>query len=92
MASEAEYERLYQEFVLRNGGTYTFDGASMTPAEYYNLTSESDLTPEQVAQLEAAQEQFNRQQALNTIAAELAAAAYYKRKQTKWTKLKIIDI
>lgn len=75
MASEAEYERLYQEFVLRNGGTYTFDGASMTPAEYYNLTSESELTPEQVAQLEAAQEQFNRQQALNTIAAELAAAS-----------------
>ena len=73
MASEAEFERLYQEFVRRGGGTYTFDGSAMSPAEYYDVSSGTTLTAEQISKLEAAQEQFNRQSALNTFNAEIQA-------------------
>ena len=70
--SESEFERLYQEFVRKGGGSYTFDGSSQTPAEYYDLTSLTELSPDEVARLQAAQEQYNRQAALNTISSELA--------------------
>ena len=70
--SESEFERLYQEFVRKGGGTYTFDGSSQTPAEFYDLTSLTDLSAEEIARLQAAQEQFNRQSALNTISSELS--------------------
>jgi hypothetical protein len=69
--SESEYERLYQEFVRKGGGTYTFDGISQTPAEYYDITSLSELSAEERARLDAAQEQYNRQAALNAINDEL---------------------
>ena len=70
--SESEFERLYQEFVRKGGGTYTFDGASQTPAEYYDTTSLTELSEDEIARLQAAQEQYNRQAALNTINSELA--------------------
>jgi hypothetical protein len=72
MANEAEYERLYQEFIRRGGGKYTFDSAGSTPVEYYSALDTS-LTPEEKARLEADQEQYNRQAALNVIADEIAA-------------------
>lgn len=72
MASEAEIERLYQEFVNRGGGQFTFSNINTTPAQYYNATSSASLTPGQQAALLAKQEQFNRQSALSTIASELA--------------------
>jgi uncharacterized protein YoxC len=74
--SESEFERLYQEFVRKGGGTYTFDGSAQTPAAYYDLTSLTELSDSEIAQLEAAQEQYNRQAALNTISTELAANAF----------------
>lgn len=70
--SESEFERLYQEFVRKGGGTYTFDGSSQTPAEYYDLTSLTELSADEIARLQAAQEQYNRQAALNTINSELS--------------------
>lgn len=72
MASEAELERLYQEFVNRGGGAFTFSNVNTTPAQYYSTVSSSTLTPTQHAFLQSQQEQFNRQSALNTIASELA--------------------
>ena len=72
MANEAEYERLYQEFIRNGGGKYTFDASGRTPAEFYNI-SDTTLTPEQIAQLEAEQEQYNRQAALNVFADEIAS-------------------
>lgn len=69
--SESEYERLYQEFVRKGGGAYTFDGITQTPAEYYDITSLTELSAEERARLDAAQEQYNRQAALNTINDEL---------------------
>lgn len=70
--SESEYERLYQEFVRRGGGTYTLDGTNKTPLEYYETVTGAGLTPEEQARLDADQEQYNRQQALNTISEEIA--------------------
>ena len=29
MATEAEFERLYQEFITRGGGTHTFDNTNV---------------------------------------------------------------
>jgi len=72
MASEAELERLYQEFVLRGGGAFTLSNVNTTPAQYYNTVSGNALTPSQQAFLQSQQEQFNRQSALSTIASELA--------------------
>lgn len=71
MASEAEFERLYQEFVRNGGGTHTFDSANRTPAEYYDSVNGTELSPEQIAALEAAEQQYNRQAALNVILDEL---------------------
>jgi len=71
MASEAEYERLYQRFVENGGGKLTFDNSDLTPAEYWNLNDEYDLTDEQKAALEAAEIQYNRSVALNTLADEI---------------------
>jgi|TARA_B100000035_G_scaffold233265_1_gene201495 hypothetical protein len=72
MASEAELERLYQEFVNRGGGAFTFSNVNTTPAQYYSTVSSSTLTPTQQAFLQSQQEQFNRQAALSTIASEIA--------------------
>ena len=72
MASEAELERLYQEFVLRGGGAFTFSNVNQTPAQFYSSTAGNTLTPSQQALLQQQQLQFNRQSALSTIAGELA--------------------
>ena len=72
MASEAELERLYQEFVLRGGGAFTFSNVNQTPAQFYSSTAGNTLTPTQQAFLEQQQLQFNRQSALSTIANELS--------------------
>ena len=72
MASEAELERLYQEFVLRGGGAFTLSNVNTTPAQYYNTVSGNTLNPSQQAFLQAQQEQFNRQSALSTISSEIA--------------------
>jgi hypothetical protein len=73
MASEAEFERLYQLFVANGGGNLTFSGSNLTPKQYSEAVSSSNLTPLQMAQLEAKQHQYNRQSALNTIANEVDA-------------------
>ena len=73
MASEAELERLYQEFRNAGGGAYTFSNTNLTPSQFYDSTASLGLTPAQQAALLAQQEQFNRQSALSTIASELAA-------------------
>ena len=73
MASEAEFERLYQLFVANGGGNLTFSGSNLTPKQYSEAVNSSNLTPLQMAQLEAKQHQYNRQSALNTIANEVEA-------------------
>lgn len=73
MASEAEYERLYQLWVQKNaanGGSVTFAGAN-TPAQTYNELSSSNLTPQQIAELQARQSHYNRTRALQTINSEI---------------------
>jgi hypothetical protein len=71
--SETEFERLYQEFVRRGGGTTTFDGLGKTPVEYYDALSDTSLSLAEQAALTAAQEQYNRQLALNSIADALGS-------------------
>lgn len=71
--SEAEFERLYQEFVRAGGGKYTFDPTDFTPAEYYDLVETTELSEADRNALIEAQEQYNRQSALNTIQTELLA-------------------
>jgi archaellum component FlaG (FlaF/FlaG flagellin family) len=73
MASEAEIERLYQLFVANGGGNLTFSGTNLTPKQYSEAFNTSQLTPLEMAQLEARQHQFNRQKALNSIANEIDA-------------------
>ena len=73
MASEAEIERLYQLFVANGGGNLTFSGTNLTPKQYSEAFNTSQLTPLEMAQLEARQHQFNRQKALNSIANEMDA-------------------
>ena len=73
MASEAEIERLYQLFVTNGGGSLSFDGTNLTPKQYTDAVSASNLTPLEMAQLEARQHQYNRQAALNSIANEIEA-------------------
>jgi len=73
MASEAEIERLYQEFVAGGGGSLTFDNTNLTPKQYSSVSSSSNLTPLQLAQLESKQHQFNKQSALRSIADEIDA-------------------
>jgi len=73
LTSEAEFERLYQEFVRRNGGLPTLVADQYnTPASYYQATNEVTLSPSELAQLQAKQAQYNRQYALNTIAQEIS--------------------
>ena len=75
MASESEYERLYQLWVQQNtinGGAVTLDGAN-TPAQYYDEASSLTLTPQQLAELQARQAHYNRTQALQTISSEIGA-------------------
>lgn len=75
MASESEYERLYQLWVqqnINNGGTVTLDGTN-TPAQYYDEASSLNLTPQQLAELQARQAHYNRTQALQTISSEIGA-------------------
>ena len=83
--SEAEFERLYQEFLRRGGGSLT--GSNVpgtpdtilnslgetvnTPASYYSETNNINLSPSKLAELNAAEEQFNRKQALSIISKEL---------------------
>jgi hypothetical protein len=73
MASEAEIERLYQQFVAGGGGSLTFDGTNLTPKQYSDATTASKLSPLQLAQLESKQHQFNKQSALGSIADEIDA-------------------
>ena len=73
MSSEAEFERLYREFVENNGGIPTLVGNQYnTPASYYADSSSITLTPSELANLQAKQQQFNRQAALNTISSEIS--------------------
>ena len=71
MTSEAEIERLYQLFVTNGGGALSFSGTNLTPKQYADAVSTSNLTPFEMAQLEARQHQYNRQKALGTIADEI---------------------
>ena len=72
LTSEAEFERLYQEFVRRNGGLPTLVAEQYnTPAEFYQATTEVTLSPSELAALQARQEQYNRATALNTISDEI---------------------
>jgi hypothetical protein len=73
MASEAEIERLYQLFVAKGGGAGTFDNTNLTPKQYAEAVNASQLTPLQLAQLEAKQHQYNKQSALRSIADEIDA-------------------
>lgn len=74
LTSEAEFERLYQEFVRRNGGIPTLVADQYnTPASYYQATKEVTLSPSELAQLQARQAQYNRQAALNTISNEIGS-------------------
>ena len=93
MASESEYERLYQLWVQQNtinGGAVTLDGTN-TPAQYYNESSSLNLTPQQLAELQARQAHYNRTQALQTISSEIGANnftnPYNARSDTSINKL-----
>jgi len=73
MASEAEIERLYQLFVAKGGGAGTFDNTNLTPKQYSDVSSSSQLSALQLAQLESRQHQYNKQSALRSIADEIDA-------------------
>ena len=73
MVSEAEIERLYQLFVANGGGSLSFDGTNLTPKQYSEAVASSNLTPLEMAQLEARQHQYNKSVALNSIADEIEA-------------------
>lgn len=87
--SEAEYERLYQEFIRNGGGNPTLgnngyiqnaDGTFTrigTPATYYDEASSVNLTPQQLADLQAQQAHYNRTQALQTISSEIGANNFF---------------
>lgn len=72
MSSEAEFERLYQEWVRNGGGAVTLAGTN-TPVEYYDGVSSTDLTPDQLAELQARQAHYNRTQALQVFSSEISA-------------------
>ena len=78
MSSEAEYERLYQEFVAKGGGTLTFDSTNQTPAEYWDLVENTELSDAEKAALEEAQRQYNYSTALNDIATQLQEGVEWK--------------
>jgi len=85
--SEAEFERLYQEFIRKGGGaltstnTPTSDSAILeslgeavnTPVSYYDQSNNIGLDPSTLADLNATEEQFNRQKALGIISSEIAS-------------------
>lgn len=72
LTSEAEFERLYQEFVRRNGGIPTLVADQYnTPAQFYDASQNVSLSPADLAALQARQYQYNRQAALNTISQEI---------------------
>ena len=73
MASEAEIERLYQLFVAKGGGAGMFDNTNLTPKQYSDASSSSQLSALQLAQLESRQHQYNKQSALKSIADEIDA-------------------
>jgi len=78
LTSEAEFERLYQEFVRRNGGLPTLVADQYnTPASYYKAKTETTLSPSELAELQAKQAQYNRQAALNTIAKEISNNTFH---------------
>lgn len=58
MATEAEFERLYQEFIRQGGGTHTFDNSNVTPVEYKKLI-DLELTDTQREELDLLQKQYN---------------------------------
>jgi hypothetical protein len=96
LTSEAEFERLYQEFVRRNGGIPTLGSSDFnTPAEFYNEKESVTLSPSQLSQLQAKQSQYNRQSALNTISDEIASNnftnPYNIRSQTNINSLNAIQ-
>jgi hypothetical protein len=96
LTSEAEFERLYQEFVRRNGGIPTLAGDQYnTPAEYYSATTENTLSPSELAELQARQAQYNRQSALNTINSEITnnnfTNPYNARSQSSISNLNSIN-
>ena len=96
LTSEAEFERLYQEFVRRNGGIPTLAGEQYnTPAEYYSATTENTLSPSELAELQARQAQYNRQSALNTINSEITnnnfTNPYNARSQSSISNLNSIN-
>ena len=73
LTSEAEFERLYQEFVRRNGGIPTLVADQYnTPAQFYDASQNVSLSPADLAELQARQYQYNRQAALNTISQEIS--------------------
>lgn len=73
LTSEAEFERLYQEFVRRNGGIPTLVADQYnTPAQFYDASQSVSLSPADLAELQARQYQYNRQAALNTISQEIS--------------------
>lgn len=72
MASEAEYERLYQEWVKNGGGEITLSNIN-TPAEYYDESSSITLSPEQLSRLQDEQAHYNRTQALQVFSSEISA-------------------
>ena len=72
LTSEAEFERLYQEFVRRNGGIPTLVSDQYnTPASYYQDSNKITLSPSELAELQSKQAQYNRQSALNVISGEI---------------------
>jgi hypothetical protein len=84
--SEAEFERRYQEFIRKGGGSLTgsntpnsdsiiFDSLGETvntPVQFYDEKNNIELSPARLAELNAAEEQYNRKQALSIISSELA--------------------
>ena len=84
--SEAEFERLYQEFIRKGGGSLTGSNTPTandiifeslgetvnTPVEYYDETNKIELSPSRLAELNAAEEQYNRKEALSIISSELS--------------------
>lgn len=72
MASEAEYERLYQLWESNGGGGVTLANTN-TPAAYYDERSSISLSPEQLAALQTRQAHYNKTQALQVFSSEITA-------------------
>lgn len=72
MASEAEYERLYQLWESSGGGGVTLANTN-TPAAYYDERSSISLSPEQLAALQTRQAHYNKTQALQVFSSEISA-------------------